>query len=313
MAIDWDKLRVFYFVAKAKSFNRAASDLNISQSALSRSVQLLEHLIGVQLFIRVPKGVILTKQGEILFEKVQEMQMAFEDAKSAIEDESSEPQGLLKIATTVALASSWIVEFVPDFLEKYPNIELDIIGHDEYLNVKARQADASIRPLPTDTTDLVHDYLFSCFLSLYASPEYLEAHGEPEAAEDLDNHKIITFGESTIRPYSNVDWPLRVGKKNNQVRNPFIRINSAKGASRLAEKGMGIVALSKEFPGIADMNLVSILQDVKGPIIDLYYVYPEALKASKRVTVFGDFIKSCIPKDSKNPFIAEKEKILLKV
>ncbi len=299
MTLDWDKLRVFYYVAKAKSFNRAAQDLNISQSALSRSIQLLEHLLKTQLFNRLSTGLVLTKEGDILFEKVKDMFSSLEDAKSLIQEEMSEPCGSLKVATTVALASLWLVEIVPDFLDTYPDIELDIIGHDEKLDVKAREADVSIRPFIADQPDLIQDYLFSCFLQLYASPEYLKKHGSPRTASDLDKHRIITFGESTIRPYSDIDWPLRVGIKQPDIRKPYISINSSQGACRLAERGLGIVALSKELPGIEKMNLITILPEIKGPIIDLYYVYPSALKNSKRVQVFGKYLMDFIPADSK--------------
>ena len=234
MTLDWDKLRVFYHVAKAQSFNRASHDLNIAQSALSRSVQLLEHLLKVQLFNRVPTGLVLTKEGEILLKKVEEMVSSLEDAKSAIQEEFSEPRGTLKVATTVALASLWLVEIIPGFLKKYPSIELDIIGHDEKLDIKTREADVSIRPFIEDQQDLIQDYLFSCFLQLYASPEYLKEHGVPRTVSDLNNHHIVTFGESTIRPYTDIDWPLRIGAKPNNMRKPYISINSSKGASRLA-------------------------------------------------------------------------------
>lgn len=297
--LDWDKLRVFYYVARAKSFNRASHDLNVSQSALSRSIQLLEHLLKVQLFNRVPKGLVLTKQGEILFEKTKEMFASLEDAKSTIQEESTEPRGSLKVASTVALASLWLVEILPEFLKSYPDIELDIIGHDENLDVKAREADVAIRPFIKENADLIQEYLFSCFLQLYASPEYIKKFGCPRTVHDLDNHRIITFGESTIRPYSDIDWPLRVGGKSNHMRKPYISINSSKGACRLAELGLGIVALSKEFPGIDELNLINILPDIKGPVVDLYYVYPMALKGSKRVQVFGTYLADAIPSYSK--------------
>ena len=302
MNLDWDKLKIFYFVAKAQSFNRASKDLNISQSALSRHVQLLEYLMKVQLFNRVPRGLVLTKQGEILFEKVKEMLSSLEDAKSAIQEETEIPCGTLKVATTVALASLWLVERVAGFLELYPDIELEIIGHDEKLDVKAREADVSIRPFIEDQSDLIQEYLFSCFLKLYASPEYLKKFGVPRVAKDLENHRIITFGESTIRPYSDIDWPLRIGAKSEQVRKPYISINSSKGACRLAELGLGIVALAKEFPGIEEANLVPILTDVHGPVVDLYYVYPVALKNSKRVQVFGEYLANSMPAESKRRF-----------
>jgi DNA-binding transcriptional LysR family regulator len=297
MTLDWDKLRVFYYVAKAKSFNQAAQHLNISQSALSRSIQLLEHLLKAQLFNRLSTGLVLTKEGNILFEKVKDMFSSLEDAKSLIQEEMSEPCGSLKVATTVALASLWLVEIVPGFLETYPNIELDIIGHDA--DVKAREADISIRPFIADQPSLIQDYLFSCFLQLYASPEYLKKYGTLRTASDLDQHRIITFGKSTIRPYRDVDWPLRTGIKQPDVRKPYISINSSQGACRLAELGLGIVALSKELPGIEKMNLLPILPQVKGPIIDLYCVYPAALRNSKRVHVFGKYLKDCIPIESK--------------
>ncbi|MBY0292514.1 MAG: LysR family transcriptional regulator [Alphaproteobacteria bacterium] len=303
MNLDWDKLKIFYFVAKAQSFNRAAQDLNISQSALSRHVQLLEHLMKVQLFNRIPRGLVLTKQGEILFEKVKEMLSSLEDAKSAIQEETDIPCGSLKVATTVALADLWLVERVAGFLERYPDIELEIIGHDEGLDVKAREADVSIRPFIEDQSDLIQEYLFSCFLKLYASSEYLKKHGCPQSVKDLDKHKIISFGEYNIRLFSDIDWALRIGNKLEQVRKPYISINSSKGACRLAELGLGIVALSKEFPGIEQSNLVNILPTVEGPIIDLYYVYPTALKNSKRVQVFSEYLANSMPVESKRRFV----------
>ncbi|MBY0273655.1 MAG: LysR family transcriptional regulator [Alphaproteobacteria bacterium] len=302
MNLDWDKLKVFYFVAKAKSFNRASKDLNISQSALSRHVQLLEHLLKVQLFNRVPRGLILTKQGEILYEKVKEMFSSLENAKAAIQVETSEPSGSLKVATTVALASVWLVERVSGFLELYPQIELDIIGYDEQLDVRAREADVSICPFIGGHSDLIQEYLFSCFLTLYASPEYLKKYGDPQSVKDLDNHKIISFGEYNMKLYNDVDWPLQIGAKPEHIRKPYISINSSQGACRLAELGLGIVALSKEFPGIEKTNLVNILPDVQGPVIDLYYVYPSALKNSKRVQAFGKYLFDSMPSESKKCF-----------
>lgn len=297
--MDWDKLRVFYHVAKCRSFNQASERLNISQSSISRGIQLLEHQLKHPLFNRTPRGLALTKHGEILFEVVEKMFMDLESAKIIMEDETRDPKGTLKVTTTMALASIWLVELVPHFLALHPQIHLDIIGHDEALDVKTREADVSIRPFFANQPDLIQKYMFSCRLQLYASPEYIEKFGEPLEVNDLDHHRIITFGESTIRPYSEVDWPLRIGRSEGQGRKPYISINSSYGAMRLAVNGLGIVALSKEYPHIDKLNLVPILTTVPGPIVDLYYVYPESLKNSKRVKVFGEFLSSHIPEEFK--------------
>jgi DNA-binding transcriptional LysR family regulator len=297
--MDWDKLRVFYHVGKCRSFNRASEKLNISQSSISRGIQLLEYQIKQPLFNRTPRGLTLTKHGEILLDAVEKMFINLETARAIMEEESNEPRGSLKVATTVALASIWLVELVPHFSTLHPHIHLDIIGHDEGLDMKMREADVSIRPFFENQPDLIQTYLFSIGLRLYASPEYLEKYGSPTKVEDLNHHRIITFGESTIRPYSDIDWPLRIGAQEGEVRKPYISINSSYGAARLAEQGLGIVALSQEYPNINSMNLVPILPTVTGPTIDLFYVYPESLKNSKRVKVFGDFLVSNIPNDFK--------------
>src|SRR5579883_1717631 len=98
--MDWDKLKQFYYVARAGNFTRAGEKLHISQSALSRSVRNLEDYLKTKLFQRNTRGVILTKQGEILLEQVSHMINSIQKAETIIREEDSEPQGNLKIAAT---------------------------------------------------------------------------------------------------------------------------------------------------------------------------------------------------------------------
>jgi DNA-binding transcriptional LysR family regulator len=95
---------------------------------------------------------------------------------------------------------------------------------------------------------------------------------------------------------------LRIGLPSGVVRKPYISINSSKGASQLAESGLGIVALSDEYPHIQELNLVKILPEVYGLKVDLYYIYPQSLQNSKRVKVFGEYLEKHIPQEwKKNP------------
>lgn len=304
--MEWNKLRVFYHVAKCGSFTKAQHKLNKSQPALSRSIQSLEYRMKYPLFRRIPRGLALTKEGEILFEAVEKMFIDLETAKTLIEEEANEPKGHLKVASTVALTSIWLVELIREFLALYPDIELDII---EMLDMKTREADVSIRPYIKDHPNLIQDYIFTCRMQLYASPKYLEKHGTPSTLQELDNHRIITFGESTNRRYSDIDWPLRADAKKGEKHKAYLCISPLYGAERLAEAGLGIIALSKEYPHIHKLNLVPILPSVQGPIIDIYYVYPETIKNSKRVKIFGEFIKSKIPENFKRlvPLPGQKE------
>jgi DNA-binding transcriptional LysR family regulator len=182
--VEWDKLRVFYHVAKCGNITKAAEKLHISQPAISKSIRHLEHRAKCSLFHRAARGVVLTQEGEILFEAVEKVFITIETAKTHME-EVQEPRGVLKVATTVALASLWLVELVPDFLVAYPDIQLDIIGNDEKLDMKIREADVSILPFMPNQPDLIQEYLFSCCLQLYASPEYLEKYGVPQCHKHM--------------------------------------------------------------------------------------------------------------------------------
>ena len=297
--INWNRLTAFYQTARLGNIKHTCAKLNIDQSTLSRTIQAFEESLGFKLFNRIPHGVVMTKQGEILFPVVEKVLFDIDAALLTAKEEGEIPKGTLKVATTVALASLWLVQLIPGFLETYPDIELYIIGDDERLNVKAREADVLIAPYIDHSPDLVQTYLFSCCMRLYASPEYLERFGAPQIVDDLDNHRLITFGTDTIRPYSDIDWLLRVGLPSGRIRKPYLSINSSKGASQLAENGLGIVALCDEFPNIQELNLVKILPEIYGPKIDLYYIYPHSLQNSKRVKVFGEYVERHIPQEWK--------------
>jgi DNA-binding transcriptional LysR family regulator len=296
--VEWDKLRIFYYVGKYRNITKAADKLNVSQSAVSRSIKQLEQSGNCTFFHRISRGVALTQEGEILFETVEKMFITLETAKTHIE-EFQELRGILKVATTVSLVGHWLVELIPNFLAAYPDIELKIIGNDEKLDMKTREVDVSIRPFMPDMPDLIQEYLYSCCMELYASPEYLQKYGVPNVIKDLEDHRLITFGESTSRSYRDIDWPLHIGMKEGEARNPYITINVTQAAVRLAETGIGIISLCKEFPHMDKRNLVPILPNVRGPIIDLYYTYPKVIKNSKKIMLFGKFLQSYIPEDHK--------------
>jgi DNA-binding transcriptional LysR family regulator len=289
--LDWDKFKTFYHVASAGSFTAAGEILNLSQSTLSRSIQALEYQIGIKLFERIPKGVILTKQGECLFKATEKALDEFTRAEILMLEEEAEPQGTLKIATTMAIAAVWIVPQLKNFLNSYPKLRLIIIGNDEELDLKSRQADVSIRPFMDNRPELVQELICEFHLKLYASSSYLKEYGTPKDPQDLDNHRLIVFGYDAINPYNDINWPLKLGMPEGLLREPYLCINTSSGMRQAAEDGHGIIALAAEFPGLDKSDLVEILPDLEKPSIPIYYVYPIHLKDSKRVKALGTYFK----------------------
>ena len=195
--MDWDKLRIFYAVANAKSFTHAGEVLHLSQSAISRQISGLEDSLGYSLFHRHARGLILTEQGEILFKAAHQVHGAVTQAAEAMKAAKGTPTGILKVNATVALGETVIAPLVQKFHEAYPDIHLDLILTDTPLDLAMREADVAIRLSEPRQPDLIRRFLFSAHVHLYASPAYLKARGTPTSLEQLDDHQIIVYGTQT--------------------------------------------------------------------------------------------------------------------
>jgi DNA-binding transcriptional LysR family regulator len=297
--MDWDKLKVFYTVAQVKNFSRAVDHLNISQSAISRQVAALEDSLGTKLFHRHARGLYLTKQGEILLEAAGDVFARISMTEAMLQQDRKEAAGPLRVATTVSLSTLWLPLYLNDFLQAYPNINLSIIGHDEDLSLSARRADVAIRPEVPGATDLVQTHLMTLTGRLYASREYLQNFGIPKDPHELDEHRLITFGDDSLKPYNSNNWMLRAGAKAGSVRAPYLSFNNTHGLLWAGKKGLGIIVLDQDTPEIDANGLIPVLPDLKGPSTEIFYVFPEQLKDSKRVKVFGEFLSAKIADDKR--------------
>ena len=200
MAMDWDKLRVFHAVAEAGSFTHAGEALNLSQSAVSRQISALEESLSVPLFHRHARGLILTEQGELLFRTAREVFAKLAMSESLISESKDRPKGPLKITTTVAFGSIWLTPRIREFLDLYPEIQVSLVVDDSELDLSMREADVAIRMSPPRQPDLIQRHLVSVQVHIYGTPEYLKKHGTPQRPEDLDEHRLIVYGEDSRPP-----------------------------------------------------------------------------------------------------------------
>jgi DNA-binding transcriptional LysR family regulator len=288
--MDWDKLRIFHAVAEAGSFTHAGETLNLSQSAVSRQISSLEESLNVSLFHRHARGLILTEQGELLYRTSHEVFSKLAMAEAQLAESKDRPKGQLKVTATQAFGSSWLTPVLGEFIEHYPDVQVDLVLEDRELDLSMREADVAIRMQPPRQPELIQRHLMTVHLGCYASPAYIKRHGIPKTPDELDQHRIIVYGEDTTKPpVPNVDWLLRAGTKKDHQRKPILRVNSTYAILRAVQSGLGLASLP-EFMTLESSALVRVLPELQGPRIDAYFVYPEELRNSKRIQVFRDFL-----------------------
>jgi len=289
--MDWDKLRVFHAVAEAGSFTHAGEILNLSQSAVSRQISGLEDSLQVRLFHRHARGLKLTGQGELLYRTAHDVFAKLAMVEAQIAERKDRPQGLLKVTTTVAFGSIWLTPRMKEFVGLYPDIDVSVVLADTELDLSMRQADAAIRLAPPSQPDLIQRHLMRMSYCVYAAHEYLEEHGVPNRAEDLDDHQLIVYGDDARPPVENLNWLLEAGCEAGCRRRPGLQVNSIYGIFRAVQSGFGIGALP-DYMSREVGNLIEILPELRGPSIDFFFVYPEELRNFKRISVLRDFLVS---------------------
>ncbi|MEC5323498.1 MULTISPECIES: LysR family transcriptional regulator [Aurantimonas] len=291
MALDWDKLRIFHAAAEAGSFTHAADALNLSQSAISRQVAALEQEIGAPLFHRHARGLVLSEQGELLFQTANEVLKRLEQVRMQLTETREKPTGKLRVTTTVGLGSGWLTERSKEFLELYPELELQLVFDNEEIDLTMRKADAAIRLRQPQQPDLIQRRLFTVHLHVYAAPSYLARFGPLETIEDLDKHRIITFGEPAPNYLRNLNTLETVGLPEGKVRHPILQINNLIAIRSAIESGIG-VALLPDYMIDKRAKLVQVLPEMEMPTFDTYLCYPEQMRNAAKLKVFRDFLIS---------------------
>ncbi len=287
--MDWDKIRIFYTVAEAGSFTKAGDDLGLSQSAVSRQVSALERELKAPLFHRHARGLILTEQGDLLHRAARDMRLRLENTRARLQETSERPSGTLRVTTTVGIGSLWLTQRIAEFLDTYPEIKVEIILTSEELDLAMREADVALRLRRPSQPDLIQRRLFAVHFHIYASVEYVKRFGEPKTIEDLDHHRILSFGGDQPSYLLSVHWLARAGREASAPRPYHLVVNNIPALRAAVETGAGIAVLP-DYAVDGSQKLVQVLRDVEMPMLESYLVYPEEMRNVARVQVFRDFL-----------------------
>jgi DNA-binding transcriptional LysR family regulator len=285
--MDWDKLRIFHAVADAGSLTHAGDTLHLSQSAVSRQVRALEESLNTTLFHRHARGLILTEQGELLFDATKSMNKRLEAASARIRDSEEEVFGELRVTTTTGFGTMWLAPRLPALYAKYPDLNIDLMLEERVLDLPMREADVAIRMKEPSQADLIRKRLMSVHMRLYASQAYLDRSGPLDNIEDIGSHRLIcqnptsaqvTAGAQLVQMLLSYDAPKRLN-----VNNYFGVLQAVR-----SDLGVGVLPdyVTKDIPG-----LVRCLHTVESGEVPVFLAYPEELRQSKRISAFRDFVQ----------------------
>jgi DNA-binding transcriptional LysR family regulator len=284
--MDWDKLRIFHAVADAGSLTHAGETLHLSQSAVSRQIRALEESLDATLFHRHARGLILTEQGELLFEATTAMAKRLETTAARIRDSEDEVFGELRVTTTTGFGTLWLAPRLKALYAKYPDLRIDLMLEERVLDLPMREADVAIRMKEPSQADLIRKRLMSVQMRLYATPEYLADRGTPNRLEDLSDHRLIC--QSLAAAQVNAGALLVRHLLSFDIRST-LTVNNYFGVLQGVVNHLGIGVLPdyviEDFPSI-----VRVLPDVESNEVPVFLAYPEELRHSKRVAVFRDFV-----------------------
>ena len=285
--MDWDKLRIFHAVADAGSLTHAGDTLHLSQSAVSRQVRALEESLNTTLFHRHARGLILTEQGELLFDATKSMNKRLEAASARIRDSEEEVFGELRVTTTTGFGTLWLAPRLPKLYEQFPDLKIDLMLVEHVLDLPMREADVAIRMKEPSQADLIRKRLMSVRMRLYATQDYLDARGTITDIDEIANHRLIcqspssaqvAAGATLVQHLLSYDAPS------------MFTVNNYFGVLQGVLNNLGIGVLPDyvidDFP-----DLVRVLPDLESGEVPVFLAYPEELRQSKRIAAFRDFVQ----------------------
>lgn len=285
--MDWDKLRIFHAVADAGSLTHAGDTLHLSQSAVSRQIRALEESLHTTLFHRHARGLILTEQGELLFDATRVMSKRLDTAAARIRDSEEEVFGELRVTTTTGFGSLWLAPRLTRLYEKYPDLKIDLMLEERVLDLPMREADVAIRMKEPSQADLIRKRLMSVTMRLYASKEYMAGRPPIDTVEDIAHHRLICQNPTSHQVNAGaqlVNYLMRYDQPS------LLTVNNYFGVLQAVRSNLGIGVLPDYL--VEDIpDLTRVLPDVQSGDVPVYLAYPEELRQSRRIAAFRDFVQ----------------------
>jgi DNA-binding transcriptional LysR family regulator len=283
-------MTAFVRAVELGGFSTAAREMGLTPSAVSKLVTRLEDRLGVRLLNRTTRRLALTPEGEAYFHRSQRILSDIEEAENEVASFRAQPRGLLRVNVGTAFGMHQLVPALPEFLERYPEMQVELTLTDRVVDLIEEGADVAIRLGTLGDSSLVARKICDLERVVCAAPAYLKRHGTPSKPDDLLQHNCLSvdYAPSLRR------WPFSDGEGVRHVEVlGNVSANNADALLQLALLGVGVIRLSEVIVGEALRagKLVALLADVHhSEPLPLHAVYPQGRHRSPRVAAIVEFL-----------------------
>jgi DNA-binding transcriptional LysR family regulator len=281
-------------VVEAKNFARAATNIGLTPSGVSRAIARLEEQLGVRLLQRTSRAVTLTSEGRRFYDAVVPLMAGLAEAASEAGGAKASAKGTLRVATDALVARNLLAPALPRFFDANPAVAVDLVVTDRLGDLVADGFDVAIRFGDPEPSALVTRKLGDTRVVTVASPAYLARRGRPAHPRDLPDHECIHFrNPMTGRPYA---WEFRRGKEVLEVEvSGRLIVNDSATGFAACRAGLGICQpLESDLRALGDHGLVDLFPDWPDERFALHAYFPTRRHTPRKVRVLVDFVAGLV-------------------
>lgn len=283
-------IQAFVKSAELGSFVAAGRALAISPSAVGKSVARLEQDVGVRLLQRSTRRLQLTAEGQMFHERCRRILEDLDDAQTLLSRSKESPRGKLRVSAPV-VGYHFLVPILPEFLNRYPDVELDIIFTDRAVDLIHESVDVAIRSGDLPDSQYVSRPLQRFRLLLCATPAYLKRHGLPASMHEMSQHVCIRFRHPDTGKL--LDWPLREEWTGRPLAlRTALACNNIEAVFNATLRSIGIACLPDFLvkDTLSEGRLTSVLEHELGPSRQFWALWPSSRHLSPKVRAFVDHL-----------------------
>lgn len=284
-------MATFVRVVETGSFSAAARHLNVGQPAVSKTIAQLESRLQVSLLIRSTHGLTPTEAGQRFYERAKAAIQEADEAELAARGAGTGLSGCLRVSAATTFARLHVVPLLPRFLERHPELEIDVILDDRVIDLVAEGVDVSLRMGSLPDSSAVARKLATVERSVLATPAYLARAGEPRSPAEIDGHDVVIHSQ-----IPNVWSFTRDGAEASVSVRGRVRVSAAEGlrAAVLADMGLAIASDWMFAPELASGAVRRVLKDWRLPPLDLWAIFPAGRMASAKARQFASFVEAAM-------------------